>query len=79
MLVAVPVPTEMPLPPQPPVLVVSDFLITFLLTEEETKPVSSDIAVGAPLDEVNSLIVFLLIVLLSELLSWIPTLARVEL
>jgi hypothetical protein len=43
---AVPVPTVMPRPPYPPVAVVKAFVIKLPFTADETKPVSSEIAVG---------------------------------
>ena len=46
LLVAVPVPTVIPRPPYPLVLVVNDLVILFLVTVDETKPVSSEIPVG---------------------------------
>ena len=43
-LVAVPVPTVIPRPPKLPEEVVSDFVTVLRVTDEETKPVSSEIA-----------------------------------
>src|SRR4051812_41225118 len=44
---AVPVPTVIPRPPSPPVLVERALVILFVVTDDETKPVSSEIPTGA--------------------------------
>src|SRR5436190_2089203 len=58
LLVAVPVPTVIPRPPYPPVLFVTDAVMFFRVTDDDTNPVSSEIAVGALDDDVCSLTVF---------------------
>ena len=76
-LVAEPVPTVMPLPPQPPVLVVLTLVILLLVMVEETNPVSTEIPTGVAPAEVVTLIVLALIKLFNPFPTSIPILAIV--
>src|SRR5436190_3405751 len=79
LLLAVPVPTVIPRPPYPPLFVFSDFVMMFLVTVEDTNPVSSEIAVGDCVVDVCWLTVFCAIELFSALPTSMPMLAKAPL